>query len=226
MWRIPALAARLALGLVAVYAALSIGLAAVPGPRATVQGRGAPVDVRLVAGPIHYDFLLPADGDTRARFGFAQAAGVPLSHPQVEWIVVGWGGRDFYTTVGSYLDVTPRAVWRGITGDGSVLHLDVTGALPPDLDTRDIVLGADQYALLLDAILAELAVDAAGRPRPLAVRYGETDAFFEARGRFDAVRTCNAWAGRMLRTAGLRFGLWTPLPYSFSLSHWLWQSRE
>ena len=222
---IAAVVARLALGLVALYAVLSIGFAAVPGPRAAVPAAGATVDVFLVAGPIHYDFLLPADAATRARFGFSEPAGVPLSHPQVKWIVVGWGAQDFYTSVGTYRDVSLRAAWRGLTGDGSVMHVDVAGALPPGLDRRELALGVKQYAALLDSILAGFAHDEAGQPKALAaLRHGTSDAFFEARGRFDAVRTCNAWIGQMLRAAGLRFGLWTPLPYSVSLSHWLWQT--
>ena len=37
------------------------------------------------------------------------ATGIALDHPEARWLVLGWGARDFYTTVGTYSDVTARA---------------------------------------------------------------------------------------------------------------------
>ncbi len=42
--------------------------------------------------------------------------------------------------------------------------------------------------------------------------YAGYDAFYEANGRYSAVRTCNAWTGDALRFAGVRVGWWTPFP--------------
>jgi len=55
--------------------------------------------------------------------------------------------------------------------------------------------------------------------------YTATDGFFAAKGRFSILRTCNVWIGDQLRAAGLRFGRWTPLPLSVSLSWRLYQSE-
>ena len=38
------------------------------------------------------------------------------------------------------------------------------------------------------------------------------DAFYDATGRYSAVRTCNEWVGEGLRRAGVRVGRWTPFP--------------
>ena len=42
--------------------------------------------------------------------------------------------------------------------------------------------------------------------------YAGYDAFYDANGRYDAVRTCNSWTGDALRFAGVRVGAWTPFP--------------
>lgn len=102
-------------------------LAAIAGgvlPGATVATRpGGDHQVGLIAGPIHYDFLLPVTPDLRQRFAFAAADGVALGAPDAEWLAVGWGAHDFYTTVGTYRDLNLRAVASGILGDGSVMRL-------------------------------------------------------------------------------------------------------
>ena len=61
--------------------------------------------------------------------------------------------------------------------------------------------------------------DAESGPIPgPAAGFTDTDRFFEARGRFRIFRTCNTWISRILRAAGLRFGIWTPTRYAVTLS--------
>jgi uncharacterized protein (TIGR02117 family) len=48
--------------------------------------------------------------------------------------------------------------------------------------------------------------------------YGQSDRFFEAKGYFNALFGCNTWAAGALCAAGLRTGLWNPLPQTLQLS--------
>jgi len=205
---------------IGLYILMALAGALVPGRGVVVTGKPE-VQVGLIAGPIHYDFLLPLDARTRGKFGFAMADGVPVDHPQAQWLVVGWGAHEFYTTVGGYSDVSLRAVWRGVMGDRSVMHVDVAGALNGTIKYSMVSLSAAQYDALLSAILSSFSHDAGERPVPLpGLHHGATDAFYEARGGFNILRTCNTWISRMLRDAGLEFGVWTPLPVSVRLSLW------
>lgn len=182
-------------------------------------GEGA-VTVYFLNGPIHYDILLPADPVTRAKFGFAQQAGVPIDAPAVEWIVVGWGSRAFYTSAHSYTDISARALWSAVTGDDSVLRIAVAGDIS-QLPAREIRVTIDEYSRLRAAILASVP-----EARPIAgAGFSRWDAFFEARGRFHLFRTCNVWLAGVMREAGLRFGRWTPTPYAVTFSRWLYQGR-
>ncbi|MGL4278726.1 MAG: TIGR02117 family protein [Albidovulum sp.] len=180
------------------------------------------VRVGLLRGPIHYDFLLPLNSETRREFAFAESGlGVSLSAPGARWLVAGWGSQAFYTTAGSYADVQMSAVLRAATGDKAVMRLDVFGALPetdqPGLHW--ISLTSDQFSELRRGILASLDRDAAGAPILADVAgIAKTDGFWLALGRFDLIRTCNVWVGDQLRAAGLRFGVWTPTPQSIDLS--------
>ncbi|KMW58311.1 hypothetical protein AIOL_003283 [Candidatus Rhodobacter oscarellae] len=199
----------------AAYLMAAVLGALVPGP-SDEQPDGGAVQVLFLAGPIHYDILLPATAQTREALGFAEPAGVPITHPAVEWVLVGWGAERFYTTTGTYLDVNAGAIWRGVTGDRAVLRLDVLGALPQDHGLSGIVLSSAEYSALVARIAAESDTSAAlDHPG-----FTETDAFFAARGPFHLFRTCNVWVGEVLRASGARFGAWTPTPYSVRLSLW------
>ncbi|WP_282027668.1 DUF2459 domain-containing protein [Ruegeria faecimaris] len=62
--------------------------------------------------------------------------------------------------------------------------------------------------------------------RPPGCRVFSTEISFKARGRFNALRTCNVWAGEVLWAANEDFGTWVPLPYSITLSRLINQSGK
>lgn len=190
---------------------------AVPKPDELVQ-------VLLISSPIHYDFLLPLNDVTRQEFGFLGAAGLALDHPQAQWLSIGWGAREFYTTTGTYGDLQAGAILKALFGDRSVMRVDLAGGLPDQATTRQLSLAPAHYRALLSAISSSFARDDQGQVVVLdAAGFSATDRFFQAHGRFDLLRTCNVWIGQMLRAADLRFGWWTPTPYAVTLSHWLYQ---
>ncbi len=207
------------LGLIATLILLWLGAAligaALPGKRANLPGDPAEVEIRLIPGPIHYDFLLPLDAATRARLELLAHSELPLDHTAAAWLMVGWGARTFYTTTGSYSDVTAKAVLRGIFGDRSVMRVDVLPALGSDGPWTRVYLNQTEYDALLSAVLASFEQDPEGRAQRLDhPGFNATDQFFEARGSFNILRTCNVWVGDMLRAAGQDFGAWTPTPFS------------
>ncbi|MBO6603427.1 MAG: DUF2459 domain-containing protein [Roseicyclus sp.] len=202
--------------IICAYLAAAIIGALIPGPVAEMPRDGAQsVEIGLIGGPIHYDFLLPATAESRAALSDAEAAGVPVRHPLVAHFLVGWGARAFYTTAGSYADITDTALARAVAGDGSVLRVEALGIVPPGFDYARISLTWAQY----DALLAAIAATSTGVPVPGA-SFTEADGFLEARGRFHIFRTCNTWISTMLRAAGVEAGIWTPTPYAVRLSLW------
>jgi uncharacterized protein (TIGR02117 family) len=177
-------------------------------------------EVLLISGPIHYDFLLPLNEATLDRFSELETHGLPLKHPNARWLLVGWGARDFYTTTGSYSDVSLRAVLRGVFGDKAVIRTDVLGELHPDANPLHFVMNAAQYNQLLHAMNNTIERRSDGSLAVLDTPgFTDTDRFFAAKGNFNLFATCNTWVGQMIRKAGLPFGAWVPLPFAVTLSH-------
>ncbi len=201
-----------------IFFALSLLGALIPGPHAQNPGPPA-VQIGLLRGPIHYDFLLPLNANTLNSFAFSERAGVPITHPDARWLIIGWGATGFYTTAGSYADITAPVLWDGITGDTSVMHIDVGGEIPTTTGVTFLKISEAEFKALLATIESSFARNAEGGFIPLAIPgFRDTDAFFAARGHFNLLHTCNAWIGETLRAAGLPFGIWTPTPQSVALS--------
>lgn len=203
----------LSLALPLLYLAASVILPLIPGPGPDYSGPPAHT-IGLLQGPIHTDILFPLTPEVRTRFAFAEGAGVPVNHPQAEWLLLGWGSAGFYTTAGTYADITTSAVLTAATGDDAVIRLDVFGPLNPLPNLRFLELSERQYQTLLTQTTAAFAsqtpLDHPG--------FTGTDAFFPAQGHFSGFRTCNVWLGETFRASGIPFGLWTPTNWSVTLS--------
>jgi uncharacterized protein (TIGR02117 family) len=109
-------------------------------------------------------------------------------------------------------------IWQAVSGDSAVLHLDVAGNLAGVEGVTYLPLSQVQMTALLGAIEATVLRDQTGKPVALPEHFSSNDAFFAAKGHFSLFRTCNVWIGELLRTAGLRFGIWTPTPQAVELS--------
>lgn len=123
-------------------------------------------------------------------------------------VAIGWGERDFYLNTPTWADVSPATIAAAAFGsDRTLIHAEHLPLPRPGADARRLIVRPAEYRRLAGYIRATLV---AGGARHRG--YGANDAFYEARGHYGAVRTCNAWTGDALRHAGIRVGRWTPFP--------------
>lgn len=198
-------AATLALLLLGYGAAGLVG-GAVPvnaGWRPPPQG----VTIWVESNGIHTGLLVP-----KVAAGIDWRPWAPAGHLRdpryggYGYLAIGWGERDFYLGTPRWADLRPGTVLAAALGSGrTLLHVEHLPA--PGPDARRIVLRPEEYRRLVRFIAASRA---GGGRRWRG--YGPNDVFYDARGRYDALRTCNSWTGEALAAAGVRVGRWTPFP--------------
>lgn len=206
--------------MVALLVALSMGVF-VPRPltspaEASVGGES---QILLLANPIHTDIALPVDDEIRAAFADLAPSGLPVEMPGVEYLIIGWGGRSFYIETPTWGDIRPLPVLKALTIDRSVLHVSVAGPIDPAHPTvRPLAVTQEGRKRMIAAIRASFVRDGGSPVAIPGTAYGFDDAFFEAKGAFNAFLGCNTWTAAMLRAGGVRTGWWTPLPQLLDLS--------
>lgn len=169
--------------------------------------------ILLLANPIHTDIALPLDDEVRAAFADLLPAGLPIGMPGADNLIIGWGGRSFYIETPTWGDIRPLPVLKALTIDRSVLHVSVAGPIDPDHPSvRPLMVTKDGRSRMITAMRESFIRDG-GLPVSIpGAAYGTDDAFFEAKGTFNAFVGCNTWTAAILRAGGVRTGWWTPLP--------------
>ena len=173
----------------------------------------AGVRIYVLNNGVHTDLVLPVISDTldwQAIFPKSQFAHVAKS---ADLIAFGWGDAEFYLHTPNWSDLKFTTAVRALMGaNPTLLHVEyfATQALPTRVFALD--LSASQYRALSHYILASMPSRKNGVYLPAASGYGESDAFFNAKGSYSAVQTCNTWTGAALAHAGVKVSRWTPFP--------------
>lgn len=157
---------------------------------------------------IHTGLVLPkvaADVDWR---DFAPATDLRNpDHGAHPYIAIGWGEHGFFLGAPTWADVRPRMVLGAAFGsDMTLLHVEHLPQPLDGVDSRRVVLRPEEYRRLAAFVRGSL------KSRRRWPGYGGNDVFYDARGRYSALWTCNSWTGAALRSAGVRVGRWTPFP--------------
>ena len=88
-------------------------------------------------------------------------------------------------------------------------------------DCKKIMLSRKQYQDLVKFIDANFDKDQKGNYIliPTKAVYSDNDAFYDARGRYSFLDTCNTWANNALKAAGQKAALWTPTDYGIFIHY-------
>lgn len=121
------------------------------------------------------------------------------------YVAIGWGDRGFFLETPRWRDLRPGVVVAAALGtEATLLHVEHVARPVKGDRVRSVVLRPDEYRALVRFVRDSRGAGAA------IPGYGAHDAFYPATGRYDLHRTCNAWTGDALATAGVRVGRWTP----------------
>jgi uncharacterized protein (TIGR02117 family) len=176
------------------------------------------VTIYVATNGFHSGLILPVSAEGQDWSLIVRATDLPDPSDSGNWLLFGWGDREFYLNTPNWSDVRPGTVVAAFLGsDQTLVHVDHLKDPRQVPGARAVRLSSAQYRRLTAFIRASMALDAQGRG-VATPGYGSLDTFYAARGRYSAVRTCNVWTGEALAAAGVRVGRWTP--FSEGVMRW------
>lgn len=171
------------------------------------------MEIYLISNEIHTDLVLPIRNSVFDWESFIDP--LAFKNRPSEWIEIGWGDRQFYLEIPTWdkfsLSVALDAIF---VPDPGIIHINYLATAPVNYSTaRKIKISHSTYEKLVQSIKNQFQTKN-GRPVIIANKgYGDTDNFYEGKGSFSLINTCNVWTSDRLRDIGLRHPLWSPTKY-------------
>jgi uncharacterized protein (TIGR02117 family) len=125
--------------------------------------------------------------------------------------MIGWGHGPVYRNTATWSDLRFSDAASAVFGsDDTLIHVYHLIDPQPTNYRKKLRVSLSQYHRIVSQIRGTFRLDAAQHSVP-SPAYAPNNLFYQARGRYSAVNTCNEWTANILSEAGVRIGLWTPM---------------
>ena len=126
--------------------------------------------------------------------------------------MVGWGHKRVYRNAQSWSDVQSADIASAIIGSKeTTLHIYHLIDPRPAPHRKRFLVSQRQFQGIIASIRSTFRLTSDGRSTAHPA-YAPDDLFYDSTGHYSAYTTCNEWTGEVLRKAGVRMGIWTPMP--------------
>ena len=171
------------------------------------------IKIYLVSNDVHADIIVPVGTESKdwsEDFGDNLFAGDGSGETHIAF---GWGDKGFFLETETWEDFKLSVAANALLlPSESCMHVTMTR---PEYysNAASVTISHEQYQRLIDHIDQSFEKSHQGTIVQIPDRaYSKTDAFFEARGRYHLLNTCNSWVGRGLKNAGVKVPWFSPLP--------------
>lgn len=198
-------------GLILLYLGLAWLLS-----RITVQkepDQAADITFYLKTNGVHTDIIIPVRTDSKDWNKDFPVTDTRSGDTTLAFIAFGWGDKAFYLETPTWADLKASTAFKAAFGlSVSAMHITYYPVLQENENCIRRTMGKAQHERLIRFIEESIDRDANGRPIviPTEARYGQHDAFYEAKGRYSLFRTCNTWTNNALKASGQCACWWTP----------------
>jgi uncharacterized protein (TIGR02117 family) len=125
--------------------------------------------------------------------------------------MIGWGHGAVYRNAETWADVRSGDIASAILGsDDTTLHIYHLVNPQPTRIRKGFRVTEAQYRTIVAEVRAGFKLTN-GQSNAYPA-YGPNNLFYDSVGRYSAINTCNEWTAHVLREAGVKVGVWTPMP--------------
>lgn len=199
------------IGLVAIYGlcALLIPYIEIPEKPVTAPKN---VEIYILTNGMHTDLVLPIKS---AQIDWSQE--IPFENTlskrtNFQYLSVGWGDKGFYLDTPTWAELkVSTALKAAFWLSESAMHCTFYDRMTESETCKKIKLTEQQYQELIGFIRNKFDRDQNGKPILIKTDavYGKDDAFYDAKGSYNFLETCNTWTNNGLKVAGQKAALWT-----------------
>ena len=160
----------------------------------------------------HTDIVVPVRNDQMDWSREIKYDDIVSTDTVYQYLAIGWGDKGFYLETPTWAELKPSVAFKAAFWlSTAAMHATYYKSMTEDDRCEKIAVSKKQYAELINYITKWFQKDADGHFINIktTANYGDTDAFYEAKGRYNLFFTCNTWANRALKACGQKSCVWT-----------------
>ena len=198
------------IGFVLIYLIVEFSLSRIP-----VSGESAnnkSIVIYIITNGDHTDIVVPVKSsqiDWGKKIKFSNTTSRDTTY---SYLAIGWGDKGFYLDTPTWSELKFSVAFKAVFGlNTTAMHTTFYHSMAENNRCRKILINENQYQRLIDFITHKFRTDSSGNFIHIQTNatYGDSDAFYEAKGRYSLFYTCNSWANDGLKAAGQKACLWT-----------------
>lgn len=203
------------LGIVIIYIVLGLALPLIP-VSAKDDGQEKVIPIYIYTNGVHTDIVMPVKNDLQDWSRKIPFDNIKSKKTDYNYIGVGWGDKGFYLDTPTWADLKfSTAVKAAFWMSESAMHCTYYRAMKEGDDCKMIMISRNQYKDLVKFVEDKFDRDQNGNfiLIPTNAVYDDNDAFYDAKGTYSFLYTCNTWSNDALKAAGQKAALWTPTDF-------------
>ncbi|SIR13786.1 TIGR02117 family protein [Chryseobacterium sp. RU33C] len=200
------------LGIVIIYAILGLLIPYIP-VSAKDDGQKKEIPIYIYTNGVHTDIVMPVKNDLQDWSQKIPFGNTKSKKTDYQYIGIGWGDKGFYLDTPTWADLKfSTAVKAAFWLSDSAMHCTYYNTMKEGDDCKMIMISRSQYENLVKYVEDKFDRDQNGNFMliPTSAVYGDNDAFYDAKGTYSFLYTCNTWSNNALKAAGQKAALWTP----------------
>lgn len=200
------------LGIVIIYAILGLLIPYIP-VSAKNDGQKKEIPIYIYTNGVHTDIVMPVKNDLQDWSQKIPFGNTKSKKTDYQYIGIGWGDKGFYLDTPTWADLKfSTAVKAAFWLSDSAMHCTYYNTMKEGDNCKMIMISRSQYENLVKYVEDKFDRDQNGNFMliPTNAVYGDNDAFYDAKGTYSFLYTCNTWSNNALKAAGQKAALWTP----------------
>ncbi|WP_431608679.1 TIGR02117 family protein [Chryseobacterium sp. 'Rf worker isolate 10'] len=200
------------LGIVIIYVILGLLIPYIP-VSAKDDGQKKEIPIYIYTNGVHTDIVMPVRNDLQDWSLKIPFANTKSKKTDYQYIGIGWGDKGFYLDTPTWADLKfSTAVKAAFWLSDSAMHCTYYNTMKEGDDCKMIMISRSQYENLVKYVEDKFDRDQNGNFMliPTNAVYSDNDAFYDAKGTYSFLYTCNTWSNNALKAAGQKAALWTP----------------
>ena len=170
------------------------------------------VETFILTNGVHTDIVVPIKSKQINWSDDILFKNTTSKSTDYKYLSIGWGDKGFYLDTPTWADLKFSTAFEATFWlSESAMHCTFYKEMKESENCKRIMLSEKQYAALINFIQKKFDRDQNGKPILIKTDavYGKDDAFYDAKGSYSFLNTCNTWTNNALKSAGQKAALWT-----------------